>query len=116
MPDRPDLSGVPGLGRRDLVAEVAAESAELAESTQLASTTELADETRLADLVVWAQSAGPTKAAAYYLPADARDLVEWLRRYVPAGAEVPTRSEVVAVAIRIAAEVVSQVTGEPLPG
>ena len=53
-------------------------------------------------------------AASYYLPVEARDLVEWLRRYVPAGAEVPTRSEVVAVAIRIAAEVVSHVIGEAI--
>ena len=70
----------------------------------------------LGSALAWAQSAAPTKAAAYYLPVEARDLVEWLRRYVPAGAEVPTRSEVVAVAIRIAAEVVSRVTGENLPG
>ena len=43
-------------------------------------------------------------------------MVEWLRRYLPGDLDVPTRSEAVDAAIRIAAKVVARVTGEDLPG
>lgn len=122
--------GVPGLRRtRSLVdALLSAESAESVDATESTPSVESTESTlsadwaafvdlrHLAQLLRIAQEADETKPATYHLSAEARDLVEWLRRTLPAGLQVPNRSDVVEAALRLAAGVVAAVVGEPLPG
>lgn len=109
---RPPIDEVPGLGALVGVPE-SRESPEVTESPESRDSPEAPDVRGVLDAV---RSSTVTERATYHLSDETRGLIEWLRRHLPGEGEVPTRSEAVGVAVRLAAEAVSRATGIALPG